>query len=333
MKFLVVGGGSMGKRRIRCLLANKVEPGRIRLVETRDERRREVLDKHGIEGMPDLDEGLKWGPDAVVVSVPGAQHVPVCLAAARAGKHFFVEVPLSINLDGLDDLQSLVERHKIVAAPGTQPPFHPLFKRMKSWMQDPSFGRPLLLSAEMGQYLPDWHPYEDYRSFYAASAKMGGSNLDVIAQEMATIYWLLEDRTRELFCAGHHLSSLEIDGCDYWQIAASTESKRTAMTLQFDMIRRAGRNCFTVVSEQGTIELDLGAGTVRRFLASNREWETRSTPVGYVYEQCYIDEIGCFLASIRGEAQWHNPLPVAVDVVKFLMAIQRSAREKRTVTI
>ncbi len=332
MKALVVGGGSMGKRRIRCLLANGLGAEQIRLVETREDRRREVLEKHGVSGMADLDAGLAWGPDAVVVSVPGAFHMPVCLAAAKAGKAFFCEVPLAVNMDGIDQLQSLVAQHKIVAAPGTQPPFHPLLKRMKSWIQEPSFGRPLILSGECGQYLPDWHPFEDYRSFYAASLKMGGSNLDVIAQEMATFYWLLGDRVDEVFCAGRRLSSLQIEGSDCWQVAGTT-ARQTAVTLQFDMIRRAGRNWFSVVSESGTVELDFGAGTVRRFLASNREWETHSVPVGYAYEQCYIDEIGCFLASIRGEAQWHNPLPVAMDVVRFLLAIQRSAEEKRTVKV
>jgi hypothetical protein len=100
-----------------------------------------------------------------------------------------------------------------------------------------------------------------------------------------------------------------------------------------DLIQRTGRNILRFISESGTIELSMVEGTVRRFLASTRQWESRTLPQGYVYEQCYIDEIGLFLKAIEDTDQWHIPLPMAVDVVKFLMAMHQSAQTKSTVKI
>ena len=61
MKFLIVGGGSMGKRRVRCLLANRVGPERIRLVDVRANRREECRAKHGVEEeFAGLEAGLEW---------------------------------------------------------------------------------------------------------------------------------------------------------------------------------------------------------------------------------------------------------------------------------
>lgn len=326
MKFAVIGGGSMGKRRIRCLLANKVDAKDIRLVDVREDRQAESKEKYGVESLGDVQQALTWGAEALLVCVPGALHMQPALAAAEAGRHVFCEVPLSVNLDGVDRLSELARQKRIVVAPGCQTPFHPLFKQLKSWMGEPSFGKPLMVLAEFGQYLPDWHPYEDYRKFYASNQAMGGGNLDVIAQEMATFYWLLEDRVSNVFCRGDHLSTLEIQANDTWRILADTE-RGSRITAQFDLIQRAGRFGLKFISETASIELDMVAGTIRRFLTTNRQWETRTTPAGFAYEQCYIDEIALFLQCIAGTGQWHNPLPAAIHVVKFLQAMVRSAAE------
>jgi predicted dehydrogenase len=253
-----------------------------------------------------------------------------CLIAAEAKKHIFCEVPLALELRDTDRLAMMAERNKLVVAPGCQTPFHPLFKQFKSWLDDAAFGKPLAFLADFGQYLPDWHPYEDYRKFYAADQAMGGGNLDVVAQEMSTLSWLLGDRFTSLYCRGSHLSTLEIQASDCWQIIANTE-RGTALTAHFDMIQRAGRFGIKSISETGTIELDLVAGTIRRFLSTTKQWETRTTPQGFVHEQCYIDEIALFIECINGQGRWHNPLPVAIDIVRFLQGMLRSTRENQSI--
>ena len=64
MQFLVVGGGSMGKRRTRCLLANGVPEDNIHLVDVRQDRREEVQQKYGVTTHTSLDAGMATGPDA-----------------------------------------------------------------------------------------------------------------------------------------------------------------------------------------------------------------------------------------------------------------------------
>ena len=150
MRFLVVGGGSMGKRRTRCLLANNVHKDQIQLVDTREDRRAEVSELFGINVHANLEEGMAIGPDVVIVSVPGAYHMDACLVAARAGKHFFSEVPLSIGLEGTEELLELVKSQSLVAAPGTQPPFHPPVKPAKAWLEDPAVGKPLTINEAFG---------------------------------------------------------------------------------------------------------------------------------------------------------------------------------------
>jgi len=86
---LVVGGGSIGKRHLRNLLAS----GRsASVVETRDDRRAEITAKHPeVKVFTGVDEALAAGTyQAGFVCVPTAYHVPTALALARRGQHIFL---------------------------------------------------------------------------------------------------------------------------------------------------------------------------------------------------------------------------------------------------
>jgi predicted dehydrogenase len=320
-KCLIIGGGSMGKRRIRCLAANDVKAGQMRLVDLRADRRDEVLKKHQVAGFERIEDGLAWDPDLVLVSVPGAYHLPACLAALEAGKHVFCEVPLSTSLEGIDRLVPLATGKQLVVAPGCDWAFHPLNQQVKRWLDDPAFGKPLFCHEMQGSYLPDWHPYEDYRSFYGSDRAMGGGNLDMIAQELTLLYWLTGDRMRHVYCQGNKLSELEINASDYHQIVANGKNG-LALTMQFDLISRIHKYDIRIVSEQGTIEL--GSTSARRYLAETGAWDEMTLDEDFDYEPCYVSEIRTLLACVRGETTWPLPLECAIDVVRFLVAIERS---------
>jgi predicted dehydrogenase len=311
-------------------MANGVSPPEMLLVDMRADRRDEVREKYGVAGAEDLESGLNWNPDAVLICVPGGLHQAVLSAAIRAGKHAFCEVPLCTSLAGVEELIGLAAEKKLLIAPGTQPPLHPVWRKVKQWVNDPSFGKPLIYHQLFGAYLPDWHPYEDYRKFYASDQQMGGGNLDVIAQELSAFYWLLPGRVKELFCRGKLLSSLEIKGFDCQQILAWTDSGMS-LTLQFDLVQRRPTNLARIISERGTVEYT--SERARLFLAGFDDWETFQPPTDYRYEQCYIDEIELFIEAIEGRAAWHNPVSTAVDVVRFLTAMAASQMHNTPVKV
>ena len=63
------------------------------------------------------------------------------------------------------------------------------------------------MRGEFLQYLPDWHPYEDYRSFYMAEKnKEGGSILDQ-SHIMDLIHYLFGG-FKSVYALNGNLSSL-----------------------------------------------------------------------------------------------------------------------------
>src|SRR5262245_44987196 len=108
-RVVVVGVGSIGERHLRCFL--KTERAELGLVEINPELRAAVAGRYGIqEAFSDLDAAIARGFDAAVVATPAHLHVPMATRLAEAGLDLLIEKPLSIGLDGVENLQTTVRQ-------------------------------------------------------------------------------------------------------------------------------------------------------------------------------------------------------------------------------
>ena len=171
MKLLIVGLGSMGKRRARLI---RGIDGAIRLagVDSAPARRQEALDL-GLVGAayPDLPAALDaFAPDAALVCTAPLAHADLITRLLTAGLPVFTE--LNLVADGYD-------RNLALAAEKGVPLFLSstmLYRRETRYIkqQVADFGRPVHYIYHIGQYLPDWHPWENYRNFFVGDARTGG---------------------------------------------------------------------------------------------------------------------------------------------------------------
>jgi hypothetical protein len=113
--YLQVGLGSMGKRRIRNLLANDVKKENIFGFDLSGEKREEAGKEYGIVTFENFKDAVeKIRPDVYLISTPPDRHREYFLHAAREKKHFFVEV--TTHDAGYDELTPLLDG-SFVAAP------------------------------------------------------------------------------------------------------------------------------------------------------------------------------------------------------------------------
>jgi predicted dehydrogenase len=324
MRFVVFGGGSMGRRRIRCLLHHGVPASNIRIVDPRPDRRADCYRLHGIEGLANVGQALEWKPDAIIVATPTRFHMEYCLAAARAGIDFFCEIALSDSLDNTAELASLVRQRKLVTALGIQTPYHPVIQRAKQWLAEPATGRPLIYHFEWGNLLSNWHPWERYQDFYDPTQFQA-----VLSEEIGQLCSLLDDRFVEIVFRSSHLSDLEITGGDCFQLLGRT-GKGVTVTLQLDLIQDLLHNVYRIVCEKGVIEIRLFPDChVRRYLNATHMTEECRAPKFYQYEQCYLDEFGAFLKSLQDRTPFHHPVFTGIHALKCLEAARRSHEEGR----
>src|SRR3989344_3777848 len=90
LRFLQIGLGSMGKRRIRCLFFHNQK--NIIGYDPRDDRREEAEKKYGIKTVGDFSKISPADFDAVLISTPPDKHGSYMRWALKHGKHFFTEV-------------------------------------------------------------------------------------------------------------------------------------------------------------------------------------------------------------------------------------------------
>lgn len=312
MKVLMVGLGGIGQRHVRNLRALlgsevEIEAYRVRGLphtltdQLRIEPGSNVEEKYNIRTHRDLDRALAQDPDAVFICNPSSLHIPIALSAAQAGCHLFIEKPLSHNYDEVEELITLIMRQNLIALVGYQMRFHPCLQRLQSLLQQQAIGQVLAVRVEVGEYLPRWHTYEDYRQMYASRRDLGGGVILSQIHELDYLYWLF-GLPRRVFALGGHLSSLEIDVEDTASILMEcvVEGLPVPVHVHQDYVQRPPSRTCQVIGDAGKILLDFHALTVHVFDGQGQLAETH-TFEGFQRNQLFLDELKHFLACLQGD--------------------------------
>ena len=329
MRILVIGCGSIGKRHIRNLKA--LNAGEIIAQDLKPERCREVEEEFGIKAYGTLEESLAQKPDAAFVCTPTSWHISPAISAARNGCHLFIEKPLSDSLDGVDELLEVVNQKALITLVGCNMRFHPSIVRMKELMENKSVGKVLCARVQAGQYLPDWHPWEDYRQGYSANRSLGGGVLLDGVHEIDYITWFLGDAI-QVFCFLGKLSSLEIDTEDMTEILLWHKSGAIA-EVHLDYIQRFyGRSC-QIIGEEGTIFWDFNDKQVRLYSARTKEWQAFPEAPDYDINQMYVEEMKHFIQCLEGKARPIQDINSGKRIVEIAMAAKESSKAGRVVSL
>ncbi len=324
MRFLVVGLGSMGKRRIRNL--RHLEAGEFVGFDPRVDRREEVESRYGIETFDDIDRALDSGPDALVVSTPPDLHMPYARMAAGRSIPFFCEA--SVVVDGMDEVIELSRERGVVAAPSCTMRYHPSTQKMKQLVDAGAIGPVAAMTYHCGQYLPDWHPWEDYRTFYVARRETGACR-EIVPFELTWLTWLLGD-VATVACMKSKRTSLDVDIDDVYQLLLGFECG-TLGHLLVDVVARVPYRVLRLVGEEGVIEWDASARAVRVYEAGTGKWAEHPEPAaivedGYVAaENMYIEEMRAFVAAVRGEQPYPYTLEQDRGVLEVLLRAEEHA--------
>ncbi len=165
MRFLIAGFGSIGRRHFRNLRSLGVEDIIFYSTNKSTNKRGEISD-FIVE--TDLEKALAHKPDAVIVSNPTSMHLDIAIPAAKAGCHLLIEKPLSHSLERIDELSKIVDQTRKKVLIGFQFRYHPGLHQVKKLLTEEEIGKLLSVRSHWGEYLPSWHPWENYRDGYSA---------------------------------------------------------------------------------------------------------------------------------------------------------------------
>jgi len=328
MRFLIVGLGSMGKRRIRNL--QYLKAGDIIGFDVRQDRTKEVAGKYKIRAFTDFDDAMAENPDALIISTPPDLHTKYARIAATNNKHFFTEA--SVVDDGIDELIALCKNKQIVAAPSCTMRFNPSIQKIKELLDSGIIGKPLAFTYHSGQYLPDWHPWEDYRKFYVAKRETGAAR-EIVSFELVWLTWIFGG-IDTVSCFNEKVSKLDVDIDDLYQIIMKFDNGVSGH-MQIDVISRVPDRSCKIFGEKGVIFWSWGEG-VKVYVAEDGHWskypEKSGTSVeGYsekIKEEPYIEEMNSFIKAIKRERKYPYTLEEDRIVLKLLNAAEESSKNR-----
>lgn len=255
-KILIIGLGSIGSRHFNNLKTLGFQD--IALVSSKKNHPKEW---EGYEVYSSLNQALNEHhfTHAFVCS-PTASHVAQLTELVQAGvPKIYLEKPISHNLEKLEQFRTASEKG-IQIYVGYDLHFDPGLNMVKKLLNEKTIGRVYSANAFVGQYLPDWRPYEDHRKGMSASLERGGGVMLDLIHEFDYLIWLLGN-VQSVSAIYQHNQELEIETEDVADVLIKFENGVTG-TIHLDYHQRVLiRNCIFTGSF-GTITWDLAARKV-----------------------------------------------------------------------
>jgi predicted dehydrogenase len=316
-RILIAGLGSIGSRHLR----NLVKIGEHDVVLLRRGGQPHA-DAPWAPVFTDLTSALRTEPDAVLVCTPTANHMDVALAAASAGCDLFVEKPLSHNWDSVESLLSVARQKSIVGMVGFDLRFESGLAKVHQLVTSGIIGHVTSLQAQVGQYLPDWHPWEDYRLGASARAAMGGGVVLDLIHELDYATWIMGEAAEVVAMTGH-VSTLDLETEDTASMSLRFRSGAIG-TVHLDYVQRTISRTCRIVGEMGTVLWDAVDKTVRWYTVDVGKWHE------YRYrdddrDARFIAELKHFLTCAQDRSEPVVSLEDGSRVLRLALAAKESA--------
>ncbi|WP_287621493.1 Gfo/Idh/MocA family oxidoreductase [Parabacteroides sp.] len=239
MKIIVIGLGSMGRRRIRLLQ----EKANIALfgIDSNTERAKQVSEMHQITCYSSIAEVVKAEhPDCAFVCTSPLSHANIINECLRNRMHVFTEINLVD--DRYEENMKLAEENKVVLFLSSTFLYNEQTSSIIKKVQGQQAG--LNYVYHVGQYLPDWHPWESFKDYFIGDKRTNGCR-EIMAIDFP---WIITafGTIKNVQCLKSKSTSLNISYNDNYLLMVEHETEAKGMFAVDVVSRKATRHfeCF-----------------------------------------------------------------------------------------
>lgn len=301
MKVLVIGLGSMGKRRIR--LIRRYNPDiQICGVDSNEKRRDEVREAWGISVYPTVAEGAEGASAAFVCTSP-LSHSAVISKCIKKGLHIFTE--LNLVADGYLENMELAKKYNCKLFLSSTFLYRDEVKYIDRRVSQTA--SQVNYTYHVGQYLPDWHPWENIQDFFVNDKRTNGCR-EMLAIELP---WLQKvfGSIEEVKVWKSRQTKLDVNYDDSYHILIKHQNG-TIGQLAVDVVSRKPVRNLEIYGEElylswngspdGLYEYDIEAKQ-NRSISLYDSVERLEGYSAFIIENAYLNEIKTFFGYLNGE--------------------------------
>ena len=321
MNICVIGLGSMGRRRIRLL--KKIVPDSYILgVDSNEERMQNVAKQHKIDCYPSLAD-ISIQLDCAFISTSPLSHGVIINECLQRDCHIFSEINLINNLYR-ENIQLAKEKRKILFLSST-----PLYKTEMQFIEKriKQNSKPCIYQYHVGQYLPDWHPWDNLKDFFVSNRITNGCR-EYLAIELP---WLQNafGRIIGVNVIKRKLTDLGLEFPDAYLVQIEHENGNVG-SLVVDVVSRQAVRQLEILNEDiyikwsGTpdslYEKDIISGELKQI--KEGEYIHEQGYAGFINEYAYEKEIEEFFEVIHGKKPIYD-FEMDMETLKIINEIER----------
>lgn len=330
MKFLVIGLGSMGKRRIRNLIALGKKDN-VAGFDFRKDRLKEAS-KYDITLFDDFEKAMEeYKPDVFVISTPPNFHMHYAYKAYENDISCFIEASV-VEAEKIMQLAQDIKGKNIVMAPSCTMRYYPAPMKIKELVDNGTIGKILNYNYQTGQYLPDWHPWENIEEFYVSNPHTGGCR-EIVPFELTWINDIFGD-SKPLSCVRRKLTNINADIEDIYHCLLEYPNGVIGnLCVEVISRPRATRN-IRILGSSGEITYDGDTNTLKYINLDMQEWEvinfdSGTIESGYINpEEPYINEVRAFISAVEGKSEYPNSLEDDYKILQTLYKLEKISEGK-----
>ena len=299
MKIIVIGLGSMGKRRLRLLSERKdVE---IYGIDSQESRCEEVKEKFGITCFRSIAEAVEAEDiEAAVISTSPLSHATIIKECLTHNLHVFTEI--NLVQDGYEENMNLAKEKGLVLFLSSTFLYRKETQTIIAKVQNAQC--PLNYIYHVGQYLPDWHPWESYNSYFIGNPRTNGCR-EIMAIDLP---WVVSafGPIKRVSAIKSKNTELNITYNDNYLITIEHENGHKGVFAVDVVARKSGRN-IEIFGEQLHISWNGTADSLKVFNIDEKKdeivlFDEASEHVegyaAFVTENPYREELNSFLKQI-----------------------------------
>lgn len=320
---LIIGCGSIGRRHakvfsklgIKTIYAVDINPQRLELIQ-KECKIKKIFNK--------IDEALNEKIDCAIIATPPHIHTELSIKCAKLKIHLFIEKPLSVTKDGLVELNQICRDNNLTCYVSYCYRYIPSVVQLKKYIDSNKIGKVLSYRLWISSYLPDWHPWEDYRNFYMAFKEQGGGALYDESHGIDLIRWLFGEIKSVQSNIGN-VSDLEISSDDI-ALLLSDHKNGIKGSCHFDLLGRSPQIGIEIIGSDGTIKWDRINPSIKIYSVATRNWSEELFEDDDMVSS-YTHQAKAFIDNIKNGKKLKNDLNSGIKTLEVILASIASNEE------
>ena len=302
MKILVIGLGSMGRRRVRLL--KQIDASfEIIGIDNNSDRRLQAENEFKVKTCDDLAMALcNMQPECAVISTSPLSHASIIATCLKHGCHVFTE-PNLVSDQYDENLLLAKKQKKILFLSSTF-----LYRDEIKYIAEKVANTDGLLNYNyhVGQYLPDWHPWESIQNYFVGDKRTNGCR-ELFAIELP---WIIKTfgEIKSYKVVSDRNTQLPIEYNDNYMLLVELDTGHKGVFCVDVVSRRAVRN-LEVYGENLYMTWDGTPAGLKEYDYENRAerdinlYKAIDKQEGYasfVIENAYKNELETFIRVVNG---------------------------------